>query len=231
MSLAELKSAYKIETNFLEHLRVQKCLTKFLENSHNDILKPTYPLNIQALRSSIEGSKKYRKIFSPCPQNINSNLEKRWNQQHICNTPLEWDKIFKICFYTIPDNNLKWFQYRIIYKILGTLSLRKKMKKSETNQCRVFNGSEETQEHLFVHCPYAVQLWSDIKSHGANTPIESISTNPIDILLGVWTEPNKSFPHAQHNLFDGQKLYFPVRKKRKTTKVVRIVTLHKCNIY
>ena len=215
MSLAEIKNIYKIETNFLEHLQVKKGLQKFLHNSEYDIHKPIYPLNIKALMGHIEGSKKYRMVLTPSPKDLNSNLVKRWSQHHTCTTPLEWKKIFKICFYTIFDNNLKWFQYRIIYRILGTLSLRKKMKNSESDQCRICNASVETQEHLFVHCFHTAKLWADIKIQGANTPIGSISTNPIDILLGVWSNPNE--PFAWNIIYLVTKNYiFHCAKKGKT---------------
>ena len=32
----------------------------------------------------------------------------------------EWENIFRKCFYTIHDNYLIWFQYKIIHRILGT---------------------------------------------------------------------------------------------------------------
>ena len=99
---------------------------------------------------------------------------------------LEWNFIFKICFDTILDNNIIWFQYRIIYRILGTQSLRKKMGTSDTSLCRICNNQEETLEHLFLTCPYVENLWAKIKTSFACSGTELGTTNPVDILLGTW---------------------------------------------
>ena len=57
-----------------------------------------------------------------------------------------------VCFKTIQDNYLIWFQYKILNRILGIESLKFKMGISQNNVCRLCNENEETLVHLFTLC-------------------------------------------------------------------------------
>ena len=66
-----------------------------------------------------------------------------------------WPLVYKICFKCIQDNNLSWFQYRIMFKILGTKEYLKKVKISETSDCGLCKQSAESIVYLFHECDQA----------------------------------------------------------------------------
>ena len=43
--------------------------------------------------------------------------------------------MYKLCFYSIEDNEYIWFQYCILHRILGVHDLLSKMKISDTDNC------------------------------------------------------------------------------------------------
>ena len=50
------------------------------------------------------------------------NIKSKWN--NIFSVEIDnntWKIVFKACFKILSDNNLIWFQYRIIHRILGTI--------------------------------------------------------------------------------------------------------------
>ena len=66
--------------------------------------------------------------------------------------------IHDLCNKSIQDNELIWFQYRVIHKILGTNSLLYKMKKFNSHLCRLCQETEEIETHLFYQCKIAANL-------------------------------------------------------------------------
>ena len=62
----------------------------------------------------------------------------------------------------IHDHEYVWFQYRILFKILGTNEYLKKLKISQTNECRLCKQAPETIIHLFTKCSKSNQLWENL---------------------------------------------------------------------
>lgn len=48
-----------------------------------------------------------------------------------------WQDIFRVCFNTINVNEYKWFQYRIIHRILGVRSKLYQINISEDDTCQL----------------------------------------------------------------------------------------------
>ena len=83
----------------------------------------------------------------------------KWNKDlgtHIDNTT--WRRVFYLIFNVEQDNNLIWFQYKLIHRILGTNSQMYKMSIEKSYKCRVCQSDSETFIHLFVKCRYVVEL-------------------------------------------------------------------------
>ena len=126
--------------------------------------------------------------------NAHENLERRWNQT-LSTSSLEWNELFAICFNTILDNNLIWFQYRFVYRILRIQSKRHQMGQTENGLCRMCNNSEETIKHLFVECTYVAQMWSELKAYMESTNVEVVEPSPISILFDTGIGNCKRISH------------------------------------
>ena len=69
------------------------------------------------------------------------------------------------CHVVSNDTNLRMFQY----KILNNISyLNKKLfifNKKDTKLCSYFKLQDETINHIFVECKFAIKLWSDLRNY------------------------------------------------------------------
>ena len=100
----------------------------------------------------------------------------------------------QICFHSIDDNNIKWFQYRVINMILGTRQYQFKTKILDNPACGYCNMSEETTEHLFCECAPIISFWHDLRSYVQQKLGMVLNINPINIVLGPFkTDPNYTF--------------------------------------
>ena len=72
---------------------------------------------------------------------------------------LIWKTIYYKCFKTTSDTKLKWFQFRLLFRILPTSRYLKIMKIKESDICGFCNENEETLEHLFFDCRVIKQFW------------------------------------------------------------------------
>ena len=75
---------------------------------------------------------------------------------------LNWNKIFYLCHKTSIDTKLRWFQMRLLYRILPTnrfLFLRN-IKSSE--MCNLCQNYVETIEHMFYECNVIRTFWQNL---------------------------------------------------------------------
>ena len=84
----------------------------------------------------------------------------------------------------MQDNKLKWFQYRILHRILGTNSLLNKIKIAENPMCRLCGLKIETIKHLFVECPLSKALWKNVDDWVQFSVSIQLNLTPPIILLG-----------------------------------------------
>ena len=74
-----------------------------------------------------------------------------------------WACAYKICFKSISDNDFIWFQYRVLFRILGTKYRLKKFNLSQSDVCSLCTEHPETIEHLFCFCTETTQIWDNIR--------------------------------------------------------------------
>ena len=121
MSKTEIETTYNFKTIFSEYIRVHKSVKKCKGAATKTTYGPIYPLNALAVGTHLKGTKKIRKVLTHVNKDLNESLSKKWDQKlNVVITGKDWSKIFKNCFNIIQDNNLIWFQYRTIFRILGT---------------------------------------------------------------------------------------------------------------
>ena len=75
----------------------------------------------------------------------------------------QWKIINNIRFKCTTDVKLRWFQYRVINRILGTNSLVNKFNSNETDRCTFCSQNKEDISHLFYQCVIVKDLWNDFK--------------------------------------------------------------------
>ena len=187
MELEDVKRHFNIKTNFLEYTRIKRCLRKYLTSckfSTRSFQRPYIPAYLKLLSNTVSGSKTFYNIMNH--QYSNFALQNKWNI--ILGTDLDennWTNIYKVCFKTLKRNDLIWFQFRVIHRILGTKGYQYKIKISHCPTCTFCNTSEETIYHLFVACPKVNQLWTNIKAWLQQDFNIFIDLNPVTIIFGL----------------------------------------------
>jgi hypothetical protein len=130
--------------------------------------------------------------FQECRQNyiiLNNSMPKfifkeRWNK--ILDTEIDeetWKKYFKICHTSSLSHEEIWFQYKVINRILGTNAKLFKFKITKTALCP-FCPHIQTLEHLFVECPYAINIWLNLNQWLKKILQIDILFDASNILLG-----------------------------------------------
>ena len=72
---------------------------------------------------------------------------------------LDWPVIYSNLIKSSSDTKLKWFQYRILYRILTTNDYLYKRKVINTDRCTFCQIEKETTRHLLWDCTYTEQFW------------------------------------------------------------------------
>ena len=141
------------------------------------------------LNQEIKGCKNIYNILN----NRNRDVKYRNQWYHVLNITIDnvtWKRIFHLCFNNILDNKLIWFQYKLIYRILGTNKLLHRIGKSKDNVCRICKTDIETITHLFTTCKVTKQLWIDLNGWLERVPNKHLSQSPLEMLLGHLTKDN-----------------------------------------
>ena len=76
-------------------------------------------------------------------------MKLRWNEEF--QTQIDnntWKTLFSICFKTVANNNLIWFQLKLIYRILGTNNHLFKLGIKNNPNC-LFCHQPESLLHIF----------------------------------------------------------------------------------
>ena len=74
---------------------------------------------------------------------------------------IDWKKVFyKIS--KIKEIKLRWFQFKIIYRILVTNSILKEMKIIQSNKCSFCDIEKDSILHYLWDCVYSQSFWKDL---------------------------------------------------------------------
>ena len=134
---------------------------------------PANPFHLDILMNIKSGSKKIYEAYSAIESQKPGNSTSIWsnltqNEWINMEDDKKWIIIYKICHFTILDNDVKWFQYRVINNILGTNYYQTRVKVKKDSKCSFCHSFDETIEHLFSECEEVNQLWSNVEGWISN---------------------------------------------------------------
>lgn len=75
----------------------------------------------------------------------------------------QWRNIFLIPFFSFRESKVQYFQFRFIYRIIGTNNLLHRMQIKDNRLCIFCSICEETIDHLFWGCEIISSFILDIK--------------------------------------------------------------------
>ena len=183
----EIEKRYTLKMSYLEYDRVRGLIMKFVRSyqkgNNFDFIRPCLQKNLAYLLLNKYGTKGiYNKINKSFHE---MTFQRKWSHDiDIQSNAKSWQQIFRICFKTIEDPFYKWFQYRVIHRILGTQDSLFKMGISDSSTCLLCKQGVETLIHLFVLCPKSKYLWSRLENLILEKTSFQLKFSPKDILLG-----------------------------------------------
>ena len=188
LSFADLRAKYNIHTNFIEYggvVRLVKAAYRDLLTINSNVPFPFVPFNFQALLSDKKGSRRLYNSFTQA-KTVTRKFVNKWERQLEIRFELDvWSRIFIVPFTCTLDSKLRWFQFRLIHRVLGTNLFLCKIHKLETNVCTFCKSEEETLIHLFCNCKFVLSFWSSVIDLIKNkTKIQLVIDNPL-LLFGV----------------------------------------------
>jgi len=156
--------------------------------------KPYLPTHINMFKKCKKGCKLFYNILNTQDSNC-ANYQIKWHT--ILNKVFsikEWRIINEICFHTINNNYIIWFQYRIIHRILGTKSYLFQINKAENPICNLCKLHDETIQHLLVECEYTQNLWQSVINWVRNKTEIFLQIVKQDKILGYFKNKTYKIP-------------------------------------
>ena len=83
----------------------------------------------------------------------------KWNSEF---QGVEWKIVFRLCFTTSKDPQLKWFQTRLIHRILPTQKYLALCKITDSSLCTFCGTATETICHLLWSCHFTQSFWNEL---------------------------------------------------------------------
>ena len=212
---------FSVNVDFLTYHRTTVSLKKYLKSQvplGQNFQRPYCHNHIKVLCKSQKGSRDFYNILNTnktitrgdrCSQKWEADL----NIQIDLNT---WKNIHKICFFSLKDNYFIWFQYKIIYRILGTKHYLHKIQTSNTSSCGLCQENEETLYHLFVSCKNSSSFWNDIKIWIKQTLRIELILNPSTKMFGNF---ELETPNVLVNVISMTAKYYIFQCSRKNTNL------------
>ena len=168
-SMMELKKLYNLpHVNVLEYYRIKLLTKAFLDKLEPDLIHyremgPFLPTQLKIFFKSQKGATDIYKVMNK--SSVQPKMKVKWCQE--MNEEIEnfvWRNIFRVCFRLSCDASLAWFQYRLLYRIIGVRKYLATIGKDDSSVCRLCTHDEETIVHVFLHCNHSKQLWDSIST-------------------------------------------------------------------
>ena len=137
------------------------------------------------------------------------------SQKYFChifpNLQVEWKEIYLLPRKVSIDTNLRMLQYKILNNILYLNKQLFVFNKKETKLCSYCSLQDETINHIFVECKFAIKLWCDLRHYcqcSFDIPILNPQSGTLWILWNWSRFSNTFIPHT----FFIQMLYLFVKR-------------------
>ena len=157
LSLDDFCNTFSININFLEYNALLRAIRQFRISRYNGIPvldrkleTPTIP---NLVRIITKDSKGCRFIYEHLIKNNQIPTSRRkWENNYGFGGNYEWKKVFDIPYKTTLSTRTRWFQFRLLHRILATNIFLQKNGFVDSDRCSFCNNASETLSHLFWSC-------------------------------------------------------------------------------
>ena len=186
-----------IRTNFLLFEGIIKAIRSYCQK-HKIVLSDHYKLFDNKIWYCIQkGSKCIQNIINK--NNVTPTAVRKWDNMF---EDLEWKKIFPFCHKITQEAQLKWFQTRLLHRLLPTQKYLYLCKLVDSPDCNFCEQEEQTISHMLYDCTVIFQFWTDFQQ-----------------ML------KSKCQHCNNFSIDSELVLFGVKKNIKTDKVLDLIIL------
>ena len=187
-----------VNTNFLLFEGIIKTIRLYCRK-HNIVLTYQYMHFDSKVWFCIKkGSKFVQNIINK--NNAAPTAIRKWNNMF---ENLEWKKIFSLCHKVTQEAQLKWFQTRLLHRLLPTQKYLHLCKLVDSPVCNFCNQEIQTISHMLYDCTSICQFWTDIQ----------------EIL-------KDKCQHFNNLSLDKELILFGIKKNTETDKILNFIILH-----
>ena len=161
LTLNEFNNMYDLNVSFLEYHGVISAIVTYLRKTNIKKVKTNISLDDSPVQRKLCSIKKGSKLYyhTLTSSNIPNTAMPKWQHHFVLN--LNWPIIYLKPFVTTQEIKLRWFQYRILHRILTTNTFAYKLKLIDSEMCTFCNEKKESLEHLFWECNIVQNFWNN----------------------------------------------------------------------
>jgi hypothetical protein len=101
----------------------------------------------------------------------------------------DWKIYYNLPFQTSIDTYLRYFQYRVLHRIITTNRFLHIVKIADNDLCSFCNNTSETIVHLFVECDCVLDVWLELHKWLVSNGFTHLNQfSKKDIILGIMGE-------------------------------------------
>lgn len=159
LTFDEFKTKFpQTETNFVMYEGVISAIRKFQKKAKVEFTDQGKLVDTNAWNIIGKGNKAVQATIAK--SDIVPTSVQKWNTKTEAN--LDWGKIFRKCKTITKDERLRWFQIRLLHRILPTNKFLHMCRIVDSSECTFCNQEEETICHLFWDCHVTQKFWADL---------------------------------------------------------------------
>lgn len=161
LSYENFKEIYGINTNYLTYIGCIQAIKSYIRRTGLDIeSNKSSKLSkvLQFIQSSMKGARSYYEMLTS--EDVEPKCCSKWDDK--LNTNIKWDTTF-LKVHNIKEIKLKWFQIRIVNRILATNITLQHMGIERDSDCTFCMRERESIQHIFWRCEHIGPFWQQFQ--------------------------------------------------------------------
>ena len=166
LSLELFSVKFQINVNFIEYNGIIAAIRQYkrvkfqmLPEFLDKLPAPNIPELIKTITKDTKGCRQIYQILI-FNNELPTSLTKWESALDHTFSKYEWNKMFRLPFTLTTSTNIRWFQTRLIHRILATNIFLCKIGIVQDNRCSFCKTEPETLIHLFWSCPLVSSFWN-----------------------------------------------------------------------
>ena len=192
LSFNSFKVKFDVTVNFLQYFGICKAIKSGynIQTTINKMEQPLRPDTIALICKYSKGCSHIYSLFQANEKKESKSLRK-W-KIHFNIDDRIWQTYCNINFSSTIDVDLRWFQYKVMHRILFTNVLLFKLKLVEDDLCSFCHMHTETLIHFFCDCKFSINIWSELEKWILTNTGYKINFTKENILFGFQGANNKA---------------------------------------